>query len=436
MLVALSGGPDSSALLSAMLALQSHRRVSSVAACHVDHHLRADSALDAEFCAELCAALGVPLHRVSVDVSRRGNVQSSARRQRYLALGRVADAQGATAIVTGHTRSDQAETVMHRLLRGSGARGLAAIPARRGRIVRPLLERSRAEVLAYLGDRGIAGRGPHQPLTALPAESHPARGVAAARGARTGAGTEARAHGRAPARRRPAAGAARTKGRTGRPVLGPRRRAARGAARPPPACAATALARGNGVAAGARRGARRRAARAAPPALAGVARPAGRGGGQGRLRLDRPGGGTREGASGCPVRAPSWSRARGPTKSRGVVPSRSGGDLRSRRRGRSSSGHGDRAIDFARRVAGAEEAQGLAHRSQGAAGGRRDGACGPRGRSVGCLWIPELGAWPRRPSYRPSPLLPRGAGRLCRTRKRRRARFSRSSCNTRGTRRF
>ncbi len=154
-LVALSGGPDSTALLATMRALAGRGLVASVTACHVDHRLRPDSALDAAFCAELCEALSVALVPVVVDVARDQNVQAAARRERYRALARVADERGATAIATGHTRSDQAETVLHRLLRGAGARGLASIPLRRGRIVRPLLERSRAEVLAYLEARGI-----------------------------------------------------------------------------------------------------------------------------------------------------------------------------------------------------------------------------------------------------------------------------------------
>ncbi len=154
-LVALSGGPDSTALLAVLCALAARGLVASVTACHVDHRLRPDSALDAAFCADLCEALSVTLVPVAVDVARDENVQAAARRERYRALARVADERGATAIATGHTRSDQAETVLHRLLRGAGARGLASIPLRRGRIVRPLLERSRAEVLTYLEARGI-----------------------------------------------------------------------------------------------------------------------------------------------------------------------------------------------------------------------------------------------------------------------------------------
>ncbi|HSB20880.1 MAG TPA: tRNA lysidine(34) synthetase TilS [Anaeromyxobacteraceae bacterium] len=152
--MALSGGPDSTALLAALQALSRAGLAGPVLACHVDHGLRPGSERDADHCAGLCARLGIPFVRRRVEVAR-GNVQAQARRARYAALRQAAAAAGAAAIATGHTRSDQAETVILRLLRGSGARGLSGIPARRGALVRPLIDRSRAEVLAYLRGRGL-----------------------------------------------------------------------------------------------------------------------------------------------------------------------------------------------------------------------------------------------------------------------------------------
>src|SRR6266540_778124 len=147
-LVAASGGPDSTALLAALTALRDAGALASVHACHVDHQLRASSVEDGAHCAELCSRLGVPLEQAQVTVSGASGVQAAARRARY----------GADRIATGHTVGDQAETLAHRLLRGAGARGLAGIPPRRGAVIRPLIERSRREVLAYLRERALTWR--------------------------------------------------------------------------------------------------------------------------------------------------------------------------------------------------------------------------------------------------------------------------------------
>lgn len=153
-LVALSGGPDSTALLAALADLRDAGRLLEVRALHVDHGLRAGSAEDGSFCEAICRRLRVPFERVAVRVAP-GNVQAQARRARYGALGEAAARFGATRIATGHTRADQAETVILRLLRGAGARGLAGIPPRRGLVVRPLIDRTRAEVLAFLASAGL-----------------------------------------------------------------------------------------------------------------------------------------------------------------------------------------------------------------------------------------------------------------------------------------
>jgi len=157
-LVAASGGPDSTALLAALTALRDAGALASVHACHVDHQLRASSVEDGAHCAELCSRLGVPLERAQVKVSGASGVQAAARRARYAALRTAAARCGADRIATGHTVGDQAETLAHRLLRGAGARGLAGIPPRRGAVIRPLIDRSRREVLAYLRERGLTWR--------------------------------------------------------------------------------------------------------------------------------------------------------------------------------------------------------------------------------------------------------------------------------------
>lgn len=164
-LAALSAGPDSTALVGALAALRDLGELAGVVALHVDHGLRAGGEEDAACAALTCRRLGVPFESVRVRVSP-GNVQAQARRARYAALRAAAARVGATRIATGHTRTDQAETVLMRLLRGAGARGLAAIPPRRGALIRPLIDRSRAEGLAFCARSGLAWRD--DPTNATP----------------------------------------------------------------------------------------------------------------------------------------------------------------------------------------------------------------------------------------------------------------------------
>ncbi|BDG06344.1 tRNA lysidine(34) synthetase TilS [Anaeromyxobacter oryzae] len=156
-LVALSAGPDSTALVAALAALRDTGHLRAVSALHVDHGLRPEVDADAAAAAEACERLGVAFASVRVVVGA-GNVQAAARRARYAALRAEATRVGATRIATGHTRSDQAETVLFRLLRGAGARGLGGIPPRRGIVVRPLIDRAREEGLAYLDARRLRWR--------------------------------------------------------------------------------------------------------------------------------------------------------------------------------------------------------------------------------------------------------------------------------------
>lgn len=162
LVVGLSGGPDSVALLDALASLRRRRGVRLVAA-HLDHGLRAGSADDAAFCAELCRTLDVPLRAGSADVRaraarERGGLEQAARRERYAFLRRVRDEEEAVAVLVAHTRDDQAETLLLRLLRGAGATGLGGMRPRSADVVRPLLGVSRREVLAHLRQRDLAWR--------------------------------------------------------------------------------------------------------------------------------------------------------------------------------------------------------------------------------------------------------------------------------------
>jgi tRNA(Ile)-lysidine synthase len=162
LVVGVSGGPDSTALLDALCLLSRPRGFRLVAA-HLDHRLRPDSAADAAFCRELCARDGVPLREGSADVRaraarERGGLEQAARRERYAFLRGVREREQAAAIAVAHTRDDQAETLLLRLLRGAGAAGLAAMRPRSGDLLRPLLAVSREEVLAHLRQRGLTWR--------------------------------------------------------------------------------------------------------------------------------------------------------------------------------------------------------------------------------------------------------------------------------------
>ncbi len=154
-LVGLSGGADSSALL-LLLARLAPELGLALRALHVDHGLRSDSARDAEAARALGRRLGVPVAVAAVAVDPRGSTEEAARRARYAALEAEASRIGASRIAVGHTADDQAETVLMRMLEGSGARGLAGIPPVRGRIVRPLIALRRRDLVAELEDAGLA----------------------------------------------------------------------------------------------------------------------------------------------------------------------------------------------------------------------------------------------------------------------------------------
>ncbi|HEV8310472.1 MAG TPA: tRNA lysidine(34) synthetase TilS [Methylomirabilota bacterium] len=155
-LVAVSGGPDSIALLDVLTRLRALYGL-ELAVCHVHHGLRPDADRDAEFVRNLATRFGCPVTVEQVAVRHRAgrSPESAARTARYAALERAGRAWGATRIALGHTADDQAETVLMRVLQGAGPRGLGGIPIRRGRLIRPLLELERAVVLAHLEARTL-----------------------------------------------------------------------------------------------------------------------------------------------------------------------------------------------------------------------------------------------------------------------------------------
>jgi tRNA(Ile)-lysidine synthase len=167
--VAVSGGLDSVALLHALHELAEEASLKLLVG-HVNHGLRGEeSEADQAFVEALGAALGVPCETRRVDPGAlraggpsrdRPTLQEAARRLRYEALEELARRGGAERIATAHTADDQAETVLLRLLRGSGPDGLAGIPerSRDGRLVRPLLGVTRAELARFAAERGLRWR--------------------------------------------------------------------------------------------------------------------------------------------------------------------------------------------------------------------------------------------------------------------------------------
>lgn len=172
MVVAVSGGPDSVALLRALAALP---YPGLLIVAHLNHQLRgADSDADEEFVRQLVDALQVKRAgtvrfvstRIAVAEQARaegGNLEEVARHVRYGWFAEVARQHGAGFVATGHTANDQAETILHRMIRGAGLKGLRGIAARRPlengiELVRPLLQVTREKVITYLRDEKQAYR--------------------------------------------------------------------------------------------------------------------------------------------------------------------------------------------------------------------------------------------------------------------------------------
>ena len=160
-LVALSGGPDSVALLHVLLKLRESMKL-RIGAVHVNHRIRKRAALkDEQFCEQLCERFRVDLTIVTEDIPAlakrlKKGVEETAREFRYEFFEFLAEEDDYDYIALGHHRDDQVETILFRLFRGSGRTGLLGMPGVRGKIVRPFLPLSKAEILAYLRKHRLA----------------------------------------------------------------------------------------------------------------------------------------------------------------------------------------------------------------------------------------------------------------------------------------
>lgn len=172
-LLAVSGGADSMALLHLLNALQAQGHLPAELACaHINHQLRgAESDADERFVVEETARLGVPVLVRSVDVrtfaqTHKLSIETAARQLRLAQLREIARAQGGTWIATGHQKNDNAETLLHRLRRGTGFRGLAGIRPVRWLdeglwLARPLLCVTREQIARYLREHDLRWREDH-----------------------------------------------------------------------------------------------------------------------------------------------------------------------------------------------------------------------------------------------------------------------------------
>lgn len=158
-LACVSGGADSTALLFILSQLREELGLSELCACHFNHGLRGEASdNDERFTLELCSELGVECISERADMSSRErprgvSVEAWARALRYGFFERTARARG-LLIATAHNRDDVAETVLFNLARGAGLEGAGGIPPKRGNIIRPLIDVSRADIEEYLASRG------------------------------------------------------------------------------------------------------------------------------------------------------------------------------------------------------------------------------------------------------------------------------------------
>jgi len=165
-ILAVSGGVDSVAMLHAVRRCLPDGLERRLVVAHAEHDLRGDASADREFVAELAGHLGVPFHWRRIDVGHAAEgegIEARARRLRYDFLRDTALDQGARYVLLAHTADDQAETILHRVLRGTGLSGLGGM--RRARelcpgvsLLRPLLEMRRHEGMAYLEGLGLIWR--------------------------------------------------------------------------------------------------------------------------------------------------------------------------------------------------------------------------------------------------------------------------------------
>lgn len=158
-LVGLSGGADSVALLMVLYSLSQEWSL-KLAALHIHHGIRPEAEADLEFCRHLCEQLQIPFYAEYVNVPELAGEQGigeeeAGRNARYTFFEKYRSELGLEHIAVAHHQNDQAETMLFQLFRGSGLRGLSGIPSIRKNIIRPLMSVTRAEIEAYLAEKKV-----------------------------------------------------------------------------------------------------------------------------------------------------------------------------------------------------------------------------------------------------------------------------------------
>ena len=154
-LIGLSGGPDSVALLRALVEISASSNL-ALSACYINHLLRpVEAEKESKFCENLCDQFEIPYIYAEIDVSLiaqsgKMGVEEAGREVRHTFLNQLACEDQMDWIALGHHADDNIETILFRIFRGTGPKGLTGIPFKRGKIIRPLLKFSRAEVIEYL----------------------------------------------------------------------------------------------------------------------------------------------------------------------------------------------------------------------------------------------------------------------------------------------
>lgn len=161
-LVALSGGPDSVCLFHTLNLLSDRLKI-NLGAANLNYRLRPDADEEQRFCRQLCRFNRVPFHTQRIDARllskrRKQNLEEFCREYRYGFFSRISEKYGYTKIATGHTANDSAETLLFNLIRGADLGGLGGVSPANGMLIRPLIEISRAEVIAFLENSGLSYR--------------------------------------------------------------------------------------------------------------------------------------------------------------------------------------------------------------------------------------------------------------------------------------